>query len=105
MKTPLFLIATLGLVCTAFAQTACPTNKHKVSSLPGWGVSPTLFPCNYAGTIESSRQPGGNHNLFYWLFKNTSLSATAPLIIWIQGETGWSATQGLFVQNGPLTVT
>jgi len=61
----------------------------------------------YAGTFEVSRQVGKNHNLFYWLFKNLTLSGDqkAPLIIWVQGETGWSATQGLFAQNGPLQVT
>ena len=106
MKSQLVLtaaLATLGAVSNA--QTACPANKHTVTSLPGWGVSPSLFPCMYAGTIEAARQPNVNHNLFYWLFKNTTLTASAPLIIWIQGETGWSSTQGLFVQHGPLTVT
>jgi carboxypeptidase C (cathepsin A) len=37
----------------------------------------------YAGTIEAARQPNVNHNLFYWLFKNTTLTSSAPLIIWI----------------------
>jgi carboxypeptidase C (cathepsin A) len=106
MKSQLVLaaaLATLGAVTNG--QTTCPSNKHTVTSLPGWGVSPALFPCMYAGTIEAARKPNVNHNLFYWLFKNTTLTPSAPLIIWILGETGWSATQGLFVQHGPLTVS
>jgi hypothetical protein len=47
----------------------------------------------YAGTIEAARKQGMSHNIFYWLFKNQTIAdPDAPLVIWIQGETGWSAT-------------
>jgi len=60
----------------------------------------------YSGTFEVSRKPDTSHNLFYWLHRNTTLEpANSPLIIWIQGEIGVSASQGQFVQHGPLQVS
>lgn len=53
MKSLLLTLgATLGVLSNA--QVTCPPNKHTITSLPGWGVSPALFPCMYAGTIEAS---------------------------------------------------
>ena len=72
--------------------------------LPAWNSNDKL-PCMYAGAFEVAESPKQSHNLFYWLFKNTSLTTDAPLIIWLQGEIGSSAMQGLFIQNGPIQVT
>ena len=43
--------------------------------------------------------------MFYWLFKNTSLDDSAPLILWLNGGPGSSSMFGLFLENGPLRVT
>lgn len=59
----------------------------------------------YAGTIQVAATAEQN-NLFYWLFKNTSLpsDATTPLVLWLNGGPGASSMFGLFLENGPLRV-
>jgi len=58
----------------------------------------------YAGSVDVSLKKEDQHNLFYWLFKNTALT-NAPLVIWINGGPGSSSMFGLFLENGPLRVT
>jgi carboxypeptidase C (cathepsin A) len=55
----------------------------------------------YAGTVQVNQT--ANHNLFYWHFKNTTLT-NPSLVLWINGGPGSSSTFGLFVENGPLRV-
>lgn len=76
---------------------------HKVASLPYWDTTQTL-PCMYAGTFQSNQPDQKTHNLFYWFFRNTSLT-NAPLVLWINGGPGSSSMFGLFLENGPLRVT
>ena len=74
------------------AAGTCQTNSDSVTTLPGWNAQQT-FPCSYAGTFEVSRSPDKDHNLVYWLFKNTTLDTTySPLIIYIQGQSGLTST-------------
>jgi carboxypeptidase C (cathepsin A) len=100
----LFAVSSLG--SQVRDPVACEANPHKITYLPSFSVNPQHFPCMYSGTFEVSRKPDTSHNLFYWLHRNTTLEpATSPLIIWIQGEIGVSASQGQFVQHGPLQVS
>jgi carboxypeptidase C (cathepsin A) len=55
----------------------------------------------YAGTLKSSATE--DHNLFYWLFRNTN-DANLPLVLWINGGPGSSSMFGLFLENGPIRV-
>ena len=58
----------------------------------------------YAGTFNVSLTNSTNHNLFYWLFRNTSLSRP-PLVIWLNGGPGASSEFDVFLENGPLLIT
>ena len=73
-----------------------------MTSLPYWNTEDE-FPCTYAGTFNVSLDDTMDHNLFYWLFKNTSFS-NAPLVLWINGGPGATSMTGLFLENGPLRV-
>ena len=44
------------------------------------------------------------HHLFYWLFKNTSLTGDVPLVLWMNGGPGSTSMFGLWLENGPLRV-
>lgn len=103
MKRNLLTLSTAVLALLApcalsiSAPQACQDNAHKITSLPSWSDPLPSFPCMYAGTFETSRSAQLSHNSFYWLVKNTTADPAQPLIVWIQGEIGQSAMQGLFV--------
>ncbi|CDW77081.1 serine carboxypeptidase [Stylonychia lemnae] len=80
----------------------CQQNEHSITSLPYWNQNDQL-PCMYAGTLKSQIKPDKDHNLFYWLFKNTTLD-NPNLILWINGGPGSSSMFGLFLENGPIEV-
>eukprot|EP00347_Sterkiella_histriomuscorum_P017204 403350276 len=80
----------------------CQQNDHTITSIPYWNAKDTL-PCMYSGTLQSSIKEGQDHNLFYWLIKNTQLE-NPNLILWINGGPGSSSMFGLFLENGPIQV-
>ncbi|CDW85332.1 serine carboxypeptidase [Stylonychia lemnae] len=82
----------------------CFENHHKIQYLPYWDKEVIEFPCMYAGTLNVSLQDTHDHNLFYWHFKNTSLT-DPPLVFWMNGGPGSSSMFGLFLEHGPLKVT
>ncbi len=109
-KTRLSLVL-LGVlfvsICAAqLNDDSCKSNAHSVTSLPYWDGK-TDLPCMYAGTVNVSKDANittQNHNLFYWLFKNSTVNNTG-LVFWLNGGPGSSSMFGLFLENGPLRVT
>jgi len=71
--------------------------------LPYWDTEQTL-PCMYSGTLNVSMTEEQDHNLFYWHFKNTTVT-DAPLVVWINGGPGSSSMFGLFLENGPIRLS
>jgi carboxypeptidase C (cathepsin A) len=57
----------------------------------------------FAGTFDVKAETD-MHHLFYWFFKNTSLPASAPLVLWMNGGPGSTSMFGLWLENGPLRV-
>jgi len=58
----------------------------------------------YAGTLNASLTTAQDHNLFFWLIKNTSLT-NPDLVLWINGGPGSSSMFGLFQENGPILIS
>ncbi len=68
--------------------------------MPYWNTK-NVFPCMYAGTINTKKNT--DHNLFYWMFKNLE-SSSLPLAVWLNGGPGAASMFGLFLENGPLRI-
>jgi len=44
-------------------------------------------------------------HMFYWFFPAQNGDVDAPVTIWLQGGPGGSSLFGLFVENGPYSLT
>ena len=58
----------------------------------------------YSGTFNTSLNENQNHNLFFWLFKNTKIE-NPNLVLWLNGGPGATSMTGLFIENGPIEIT
>ncbi|CDW88293.1 serine carboxypeptidase [Stylonychia lemnae] len=85
------------------AVQVCKQSENKIETLPYWNPS-DQFPCMYSGTFQTSLTPEQDHNLFYWLIKNTKTTESPNLVIWLDGGPGSTSMEGLFIGNGPLRV-
>lgn len=57
---------------------------------------------SYAGYLTVNK--AFNSNLFFWYFPAQTNSATAPVVLWLQGGPGATSLIGLFAENGPFSV-
>lgn len=81
----------------------CAQNGFSVTTtLPGWTGSMDDWPCQYAGTLQSSATDAGNQ-LFFWMYR--APDDDAPLTIWMNGGPGASSTFANFLLNGPMRIT
>ncbi|GMT02879.1 hypothetical protein PENTCL1PPCAC_25053, partial [Pristionchus entomophagus] len=71
----------------------------EVRNLPGLTFEAKFK--HYAGYLDASL---GNH-LHYWFFEAQSNSASAPLILWLNGGPGCSSLGGSLMENGPFRPT
>jgi len=58
---------------------------------------------SHAGLITVN--PNFDSNMFFWFFPAAFEAADAPVVLWLQGGPGGSSLFGLFVENGPFSVT
>ena len=55
----------------------------------------------YAGTLNASMSQDQDHNLFFWLIKNTTIEKP-HLVVWLNGRV--TSLFGLFEENGPIKI-
>lgn len=58
---------------------------------------------SHAGFFKTNEQQDAR--LFFWFFQSEKNWKTAPTIVWLQGEPGWSSLYGLFEEHGPYYIT
>jgi carboxypeptidase D len=76
------------------------SSSHKVTSLPGLAEDVAAKLSQYAGYLNIDA--GKKSNIFYWLIEKPEASASAPLVIWLNGGPGCSSMDGLFLELGPF---
>lgn len=57
---------------------------------------------SYSGYLTVNKKY--NSNLFFWFFPSETNSATAPVVLWLQGGPGATSLIGLFTENGPYVI-
>ncbi|KAK7593011.1 hypothetical protein V9T40_007763 [Parthenolecanium corni] len=72
-------------------------SKNASSVVPLFGSTP-----NYSGYLSINERYGAF--LFFWFFYSQTNPATAPLVIWLQGQPGTSVLVGLFEEHGPYHI-
>lgn len=55
-----------------------------------------------AGFLMVNRKYGAR--LFFWFVRSLHNTTEAPVIVWLQGQPGWSSLVGLFEEHGPYRV-
>lgn len=55
-----------------------------------------------AGFIMVNKRYGSR--LYFWFIKSQKDPLNSPLVVWLQGQPGWSSLYGLFEENGPYRV-
>lgn len=58
---------------------------------------------SYSGYFTVNKEY--NSNLFFWFFPAVHNPKTAPVVLWLQGGPGATSMFGLFMENGPFSVT
>ena len=85
---------------SGFTQDNCNRfSQYYVATLPSFRNGET-WPCSYAGTLPSNED--GSHHLFFWIYP--AYSASAPVVIWLNGGPGASSTFANFLFNSPLRI-
>ena len=85
---------------TQFRHPRSPSD-HEITSLPG--LPSRWRGRHWAGTLTSDPATGGR--IFYWFFeKKEPSSEKDPLLIWLNGGPGCTSMDGMFLENGPISI-
>ncbi|KAJ3405891.1 Cell death protease [Chytriomyces hyalinus] len=98
-------VSVSSFTCTAVLpenpRTASDYLVTKLPDLPASALSELRT--HYAGFIPTSTNSSNPGNLFFWYFPSSN-TASADLVIWLNGGPGCSSLFGSFVENGPLEI-